>query len=420
MLFRLIRPWSWSRYGWGAFVALVLVGALGGPYCWARYERAAAERALDRYHNDKARAHLANCLWLWPNDPQALLLAARAARRAGEFAEAEEHLRACERLLPQERSVLLEWSLWRAATGSFQTEVEEFLMQQAGREPALAPLIWEALIQGYLRVYRAKDAYDLAERWLKREPDNIQALYLRAEVFQKIRQLPKAVPDYRRVVELDPERDDARKWLARGLIIAGHYGEATTHLDRLRRHSPDDAELVVLQARAFKGLSQLPQARALLDELLAKQPAHAGALRARGELELAEHPAEAETWLRKAAQLMPLDYQTQFLLMQSLNQQGRMADAKALHATVEDLKDRDARLGELINGKLATHPRDPAVHVEMGKLLLSLGHSAPGLAWLQSALQIDPAFRPAHAALAEYYRDTDQQRAAFHRQQAEP
>jgi tetratricopeptide (TPR) repeat protein len=403
-----------------AFVAFVLLVGIGVPYLWAWHHRAAAERALQHYHNDEARAHLADCLWLWPNDPQALLLAARAARRAGEFDEAEEHLRVCERVLPQERAVVLEWSLWRAATGNFQIEVEEFLMQQAAREPAVAPLIWEALIQGFLRVYRAREAFMLAERWLQREPDNVQAHYLRGEVYQKMRQLPKAVPDYRRVIELDPERDDARKWLAAGLIFAGHYSEAVMHLDQLRRRKPDNAELMVLQARALKGLSQLSQARGLLDAVLAKQPDHAGALRARGELELAEHPAEAEMWLRKAARIAPLDYQTQFLLLQSVNQQGRTEDAKKVHAVVEDLKDLEARLGELISGKLATNPRDPAVHVEMGKLLLNLGHTAPALAWLHSALQIDAAFRPAHAALAEYYRNTDKEKAAFHQQRAGP
>src|SRR6266700_428656 len=207
----LLKSWTWA-------LLLVVVAALWAwPHAWAWQQRRLGAAALDLYHAEEARAHLVACLKTWPNDPQALLLASRAARGTGAYDEAEQHLRACERLLPQDRAVVLEWSLLRAAKGTFDAPVEEFLLQHVEREPALAPLIWEALIQGYSRVYRAKEAYLLTERWLQRDPENVQALYLRAEVHQKMRRLQKAVPDYQRVVDLDPERNDARKWLARGL-----------------------------------------------------------------------------------------------------------------------------------------------------------------------------------------------------------
>src|SRR6266496_478093 len=92
----LIKPWSWR---WQAKLALLLVvGAAlwAWPHAWAWQQRRLGAAALDLYYAEEARAHLDACLKTWPNDPQALLLASRAARGTGAYDEAEQHLRACE------------------------------------------------------------------------------------------------------------------------------------------------------------------------------------------------------------------------------------------------------------------------------------------------------------------------------------
>jgi len=64
-------------------------------------------------------------------------------------------------------------------------------------------------------------------------------------------------------------------------------------------------------------------------------------------------------------------------------------------------------------------PNDPALHVEMGTLLLALGHKKVGLQWLENAVTLKPDFAPAHAALAEYYRSQGEtEKAAEHERQA--
>jgi tetratricopeptide (TPR) repeat protein len=420
------------RRPWLVLAVLVLGGGLAvlaGPHLVAWYHWRAAQADLERYHSKAALRHLNACLEAWPKSARTHLLAARAARRigafdeseqTGAFDEAERHLRECERLDPDTSAETdREWALLRATTGDLSEQVESFLLLQAEKKPDLAPLVWEALAQGYDRMYRVYEAFLCLERWLAREPDNVQALFIRGNVWRHMQKLHSAVPDYRRVVELDEEHDEARWWLALGLLEAGRYEEALTHLEIVRPRRPADGDVEVRLARCRAGLGQLADARKLLDEVLRDHPGHAMALRVRGEVDLtAGLPDTAVGWLRQAATADPYDYLTQFLLFQALRQQGK--DAAGPKARADSLKDSHERLSELMTSKMSAQPHDPALHCKLGTLLLSLGHRQLGERWLLSALVKDPSYQPAHVALAEYYQGRgDTEKAAEHRRQAE-
>lgn len=164
-----------------------------------------------------------------------------------------------------------------------------------------------------------------------------------------------------------------------------------------------------------------PEARAVLDAALAAHPDHGPSLRARGQVALTADPPDlpaAEGFLRRAAAAMPDDYQANWSLAEALRQQGKAAEAKAQLARAEEVRDRAERLGELRSRKLAERPLDPALHYEMGALLLKT-HAEVAAQWLRSALALDPTHRPTHAALADYYdRAGDPPRAAEHRRAA--
>jgi hypothetical protein len=129
---------------------------------------------------------------------------------------------------------------------------------------------------------------------------------------------------------------------------------------------------------------------------------------------------QAESWLRQTVRALPYDYQAQFLLYQSLRQQGRQEEAAAQKTAVDGLRDRYDRLNELLGRKMAERPRDPALACEAGTLLLGLGQDERGEGLLLTALVWDPTYRPAHAALADYYRRRgDAAKAALHARQAQ-
>jgi tetratricopeptide (TPR) repeat protein len=411
-LFRTLRSW---RLLLVLGVAALVLG-LGGPHAWAWYQLRAARSDLAHYRPEVARARLAGCLKVWPNSAPAHLLASRAARQSGDFDEADRQLRACQRLLGgSSEHVALEWALLQAAGGN--REVEEFLQRQAEQSPERAPLVWEALAEGYIRLYRILDALATLDHWLGLDPDNLRALELRGLAYQNGKSAQKGAEDFRRVLEKDPTRDATRWRLVLCLLDMGSYDEALTHLERVRKQRPNDPDVQVRLARCHNMLGRGEQARETLDAVLEEHPGHALALRTRGQFALADHqPALAERCLRRAVKAWPDDYQANWLLFQALRQQGKTAAADAQLRKAEEIKGRAERLGELRSRKLSEQPLDPALHYEMGVLLLRSGHPSTGERWLLSALSLDPSYSPAHAALADYYqRQGDARRAAEHR-----
>ncbi len=410
------------RY-WPAIAALVLLaGAVwSAPHLRAWWHLRAAQSDLAGFRAAPAREHLRVCLQAWPASARAHLLAGRAARLAEDFQEAEQHLRQAQRLeqLPADE-VVLEWALLRAAAGDL-VEVDRFLESRARKNRAEGPVIWEALAEGYLRTYRIADALACLDQWLKQQPDCVPALVLRGKVWLRARAAAKGLPDLQKAVAADPTDPETRWTLALCLMEAGRWSEAVPHLEELRAQRPQDPEVLVRLARCDHLLGRAEPARALLDAVLAEHPDHGLALRTRGQVELSGgSPTEAEKWLRQAVAVLPHDYQAHWSLYRALLRQDKSAEAAACLRRAQEAEDRATRLGEILTHEMAGRPLDPALHCELGVLLLRMDQKEVGRSWLLSALRLDPNYRPAHAALADYYQTQgDADRAAEHRRQAQ-
>jgi len=270
-------------------------------------------------------------------------------------------------------------------------------------------------------MYRVLDGLTLLQQWLDDQPNEVQALNLRGNLYWQISAMGKAADDYRRVAELDPRRREARERLGIGLLETGRYDEALKDLQQVRQWKPDDADLEVQIARCHERIGRPQQAEEILDAVFAKHPDYGPALRLRGQMLLqAGRPADAENWLRRAVNAVPDDYQASWSLYQAFEKQNKTAEAKDQLAFAEDLKDRGVRLGEITTREMTARPRDPALRCELGGLLLKKGLNELGERWLLSALTLDPHYRPAHAALAEYYRKQgDADKADAHRREAQ-
>jgi tetratricopeptide (TPR) repeat protein len=413
-----------ARRRWHLLIGLllvVLVAGVGGRHLWAWHQLRLGRAALEQYHFEEARDHLNACLHIWPNSMEPHLLAARAAWRERKFDEAIDHLRERQRLerTPSEETIL-ELSLARAAAGD-PDEVEGYLRSRAGRDPTLAPLVWEALADGWTILYRIVDAMAILDNWLSQEPDNVQAHFLRGEVRRLVGAAEGADDDYRRALQLDPKRDDARRWLVRGLLRTGHYAEAQAHAEELLRRKRTDPELRVDLARALSEQGKRKEAREVLESVLAESPDYGTALREHGRLALREaNPAEAEDWLRKAIRVLPQDYSANWDLAEAFRQQGKLPEADEQRLRARQIEDRRERLAEISQRQMSKHPRDPALHCELGALLIALDKKESGERWLWSALHLDPNFRPAHLALADLYEaQGEADKAAEQRKQAE-
>ena len=413
------------RRRWRLLAVLAVLAAAAGltaPHVYAWRHLTAGRSAVESFHDDDARAHLDACLAVWPGSVEAHLLAARAARLGGDFEAAETHLREAQRLqkTPSDETVL-EWAMFHAGAGDLDPDVESCLLNYIRQNPDRSAAARQALASGYMRVYRVLDALNLLQEWLDARPNDVEAFALRGDLYWQIGALAKSADDYRRVVEMEPQRREPRERLAAGLIESGRFDEALKHLLVVRQWKPDDPKVETRLARCYEWLGRTDEARRTLDAVLARQPDFGPALRQRGQALMQEgKPAEAEPWLRRAVEAMPQDYPSAFGLSEALEKEGKAAEAETWRSRADKLKDVEDRFNELTTRKMNVRPRDPALHCELGELFLERGSKELGERWLLSALRLDPKYRRAHEALARFYQEQgDEEKADYHRRQAQ-
>ncbi len=140
------------------FLVLLVLLILGltaypvGLRCWGSYHQRAAEQALERRDFQQASKHLQECLNVWPDDPTVRLLAARAARRQGNYGQALEHLRVCRQKKGLPNATELEYQLIRVQKGDL-AEADRLLSFCVDHpKEAETPLILEALLERSLKV----------------------------------------------------------------------------------------------------------------------------------------------------------------------------------------------------------------------------------------------------------------------------
>lgn len=411
-----------SRRRWLRWGILGLLLVLSGPQVGAAWRYFQARRELAAWRPGQARQALQFCLKLWPWSRWSAthLLYAQAQRQLEDYDTARQHLHFAQRLRGgADEQTALQWALLEASAGNV-LETEEYLQKQADRWPELRPLIWEALAVGYFRVSRLPDAMSVLNHWLKREPDQVRALELRGQTYIAGQGVSRGVEDYKRVLELAPERELTRWKLAEALIALSAYQEAAGHLEILRQKWHDDPTLLAHLARCYNMLGRQDEAEHLLQIALRQDPQHPLCLRTAAQIALSQPQGpdlpRAIAALREVVRQRPTDYLAQQLLFQALQHSGDTEAARQQLAVVESLRERQARLSELQTRRLPEQPLNPTLHYEMAVLLLQNGQEAAAENWLKSALSLDPHFRPAHATLARLYEQRGEEgRAAFHR-----
>jgi tetratricopeptide (TPR) repeat protein len=344
------------------------------------------------------------------------MLKARVARRADHFPEAEKELETCKRLKVSRDAVALELAMLEVQQGKLTPELETFLKACADEGHPDTMLILEALSRGYAHNYRLHDAQDCLDRWLERQPDDVQALLGRGWVYERLGKYEEALEDYRRASAVDPEREEPALRHAQVLLYLGEPAEADGEFERLRQRFPQDLGVALGFAQCQVKLGRTEEARQLLDQLAADHPREAEVLRERGNLAHQTGQAEeAETWLRGAMAQAPYDYQVHYDLYQCLLRVGKAAEAQALQARMQRIQADLVRINDLTQ-ELQNRPYDAGLRSEIGRIFLRNGELHEGVLWLESALQVNPAHQPTHQALADYYAEAGQSAlAAQHR-----
>jgi tetratricopeptide (TPR) repeat protein len=417
-----VVAWQRRHPRWSVATLIVLLaffswaGYRAAWYFWANSHFRKAQQSLDKHDWRGALDHLERCLRGSPNNPAAHLLAARASRRLEWLDEAEEHLEACERLQGgASRSTEVEHALVRVHRGDLAA-VEPFLRTAVQEDGTDAVEILDILSAALILSYRPQDAQECLDELLRRQPDHFHALVRRAWTAQSMSRYGEAITYLDKALTLRPDADTARLSLAEIQVAIGRFAEAREHLERLRERQPDNPSVLFGLARCLGGSGQKEQAIQFLDQLLAKYPNDWKALSERGWLCELDHPAEAETYLRRAESLAPPDLPLLVRLADCLRLLGKADEARGYREKADRLKadfQRAADLGDLIREK---NPNDPALRHELACILVRLGKQQDALHWFQTALEKEPTYRPTHESLAALYEKVgDYEHAAYHR-----
>lgn len=414
---------STRRVRWLLVVLLSLFVGLGAAatvvHLRAEYHYRQAQQAFDRLRLLRARDHIDTTLATWPRSFRVNFLAARIARRVGDLERAEKYLQICQDLVGPREEIFLERLLIRAQNGETD-EVQPALRDLVQKNHPDSGLILEALARGYAFLFRFVDLDFVLHMWLEREPDNLLAHFFQAWSHEQLGARDDAVIEYRRIVERDPENDEARLRLANLLIDKSQPAEAIEHLQIVIRRHPENLAAKVRLALSLHDLGQLDEAERILTEVLESEPEYAPALTARGRIALQLNQVELATeYLQKAASIDRADYTTWFLLHQALERQDRPEELAKVSERLKVLEADTRRLHDIVVVQNSQRPNDPALHVEVGAILLRSGEKEEGLRWLQQALKIDPLYPRAHMELAKYFEaHGDAKRATHHRRMA--
>jgi tetratricopeptide (TPR) repeat protein len=380
-----------------------------------------AQSALERYDFSTARKHLQSCLRLRPDRFRFCFMAARTARRAGCYDEAQEHLEHCEDLTAGEDNLtLLESTLLRAQRGEVAA-VESLLWSLVEKDHPEKVIVLEALARGYIQVYCLPLADTCLKRLLKEAPDHAEAWSWRAAIYDMLGHRSEAQQYYERALELRPDDDACRLRLVAFLQHANRVKEVLPHLQQLYEKQPNNPDVLLGLARYYRSTDQPGRARELLGRALDIQPDHAQALVEQARVDILEKRlARAEACLRKALAADPSDKAVNYLLYQCLEKAGKTTAARRQWGKVKVLERDLNRTETILSYDLAKDRRNPDLYWELGQIFSRHGRPDRGLFWYQHALTLNPLHRRTHLALAAYYQSAGQPaKAAVHRQRAE-
>lgn len=403
----------------GLLGVTLLAGTAAVVYGYAVREWRVAKVAMSEGRPAAARDPLETCLRVWPNDPDVHRLAARAARQTGDFVAAESHLNTCLRLEGgASEGTQLEFLLMRAQTGEVD-EVSGLLFGYVDRGHPDTQHILETLASVHMRHFRYGPAAYVLRRWIELFPDSAKAYHFRGWVLERMNQPKGALDEYLRALELDPGMDRVRLRVAEMYLEDKEPLKALPHLEELRARLGDRPEVLARLGQCRYQQGRHAEARDLLERAVEKMPDDPGVLLFLGRLDNEDgHPERAEQRLRRAVAVEPSDTEIRYVLVTSLQLQGRDAEAAREQAEYERHKELLERANHLLQEE-ARNPaarRDPAAAADIGALLLKIGQHRQGLYWLDEALARDPDYRPAHKVLAEHFEaHGEPQRAAHHR-----
>lgn len=305
------------------------------------------QSALDKRDFVTAQRLLQQQLQSHARNAEALTLAAQAARRAGDFRQAETWIDRAERAGAIAEVVALERALTQVQTGRNPAVAHYLSVAEAHPNDPASQLLLEAIIEGALvrlDLPTARHAVALWDKSAGTQEQRAASLAWQGELAARRGDIAAAATAYRQAVAETPSSTSRRRRLA-DLLSRYEPSEALVQLDSITAERPStDPVSLLIRARCQRALGDFEAADATLHQLLAIQPADYDALVEQGQLSLELRRYEvAESSLRAALRDRPAGREALQALERCLRLNSKHTEAAAI---AEQLARLDQQLDE--------------------------------------------------------------------------
>ena len=264
------------------------------------------------------------------------------------------------------------------------------------------------------------DAQGLAERMLKRNPNDVEAHILLANALAGLKDMEGAVATFEKAVELDPNRSTTYSELGSIHMVSGNKQAAEAAFQKAIAINPKSAGAHLSYSNFLWANGDLPKAEQEMKTALTLEPRSTTGNRAMAMYYMVTNRAqEAEPHLKVVAETMP-GAEAKYFLAEYYLRLGRIDDARATLtpllkddatfvgasvrlARVEVIANKNADAHRLIEAVLAREPKNADALITRGKLYLTENNTINALSTLQTAVEANPRSIDAHLALAQTY-----------------
>jgi putative PEP-CTERM system TPR-repeat lipoprotein len=221
-----------------------------------------------------------------------------------------------------------------------------------GRQHDTAQLMEQA--RGYQAKGESKAAIIQLKNILQGDPGNGPARLLLASVYLDIGDMPSAEKELRRALALGMHPGQVQPLLGQVLLQQAQFDRV---LDEIKA-DPQQPALLVLRASALLGLNRPLEARAVLEDVLARHPSHGGALLGLARMAMLDSRPELATQLTdQALAVHPDDTDVLRMKAELLRVAGNNTEALRLYRKVLQLRPQHVQ----------THIDLASLHIQMGK-----------------------------------------------------
>lgn len=383
----------------------------------SRWLSSLAQNSLKRYDIDAAESWLNLADRRLPDHAERELLHARVARKNSNYEAMLKHLSRAKALGGDAKRIQIEEALGAAQSGALEL-VEPQLFQWIQAGVGDIDEISDAYANGLAAKSQFAKLTEVLEAWQRDFPNDPRPDYRRGRMREYFQEWGKAAEFYRSSLARYPTYYPSRYRLGRVLMLERKLDEAIAQFEEcLSMRRPEAAKTSL--AICYRTNAQAEKAKVLLEQVMAaglqaieksyqsldESPEYFEAASTLGDLESeGGNYAAAEKWLRMAVDENGRDLTSRYSLAVTLREQGRLEEAQREFDFVAASRKALEQVNPLRN-QIAENPTDPKPRLELGELMIKHESERNGKFWIQSIFAIDPNYKPAHEALARYYRE---------------